>query len=137
MARESAEEPVSEWLTYSDAAARLGLPENAIALRAGRWPVRKRSDTGELEIEVPGAVLAASTGQRDQQRGREMRHQQPAERSIQQDDTGAGGEAAPDPELLNRVARAVRRLDRDKADLRAKAQASRPKWPWRWIGRRS
>lgn len=136
MARESAAEPVSEWLTYR-AAARLGLPESAIALRAGRWPIRKRTDTGELEIEVPGAVLAASAGQRDQPRGQQVRHQQTGERPGRQGAPGAGGEAAPDPELLNRIARAVGRLDRHKADLRAKAQASRPKWPWRWIGRRS
>jgi hypothetical protein len=61
MAGKSPEMPASEWLTYSAAAERLGVSPNSIAWRAGRWPMRKRIDTGELEIEVPGALLAINT----------------------------------------------------------------------------
>ena len=52
--------PASEWLTYNAAAERLGLSPAAIALRAGRWPTRRRSDTGEVEIEVPGTLLGSN-----------------------------------------------------------------------------
>jgi hypothetical protein len=66
MAGKSPEMPASEWLTYSAAAERLGVSPSSIALRAGRWPMRKRSDTGEVEIEVPGTVLGVtlSSGER-------------------------------------------------------------------------
>jgi len=61
MAGQSPERPASEWMTYSAAAERLGVSPSSIALRAGRWPMRKRSDTGEVEIEVPGSLLAVHT----------------------------------------------------------------------------
>ena len=61
MADNSPEMPPSEWLTYSAAAERLGVSPNSIALRASRWPMRKRIDTGEVEIEVPGTLLAGQT----------------------------------------------------------------------------
>ena len=61
MAGQSPETPASEWMTYSAAAERLGVSPSSIALRAGRWPMRKRIDTGEVEIEVPGALLADTT----------------------------------------------------------------------------
>jgi|ERR1051325_5494445 hypothetical protein len=61
MAVQSPERPASEWMTYSAAAERLGVSPSSIALRAGRWPMRKRIDTGEVEIEVPGALLADHT----------------------------------------------------------------------------
>jgi len=62
--------PHSEWLTYSAAAERLGLTPTAVALRAGRWPTRKRSDTGEVEIEVPGYLLTPWAGTDDSLRSR-------------------------------------------------------------------
>jgi hypothetical protein len=61
MAGQSPERPASEWMTYSAAAERLGVSKSSIALRAGRWPMRKRRDTGEVEIEVPGTLLAGHT----------------------------------------------------------------------------
>jgi hypothetical protein len=61
MAGQSPERPASEWMTYSAAAKRLGVSPSSIAFRAGRWPMRKRMDTGEIEIEVPGTLLAAHT----------------------------------------------------------------------------
>jgi hypothetical protein len=61
MAGQSPQRPASEWMTYSAAAERLGVSPSSIALRAGRWPMRKRSDTGEVEIEVPGPLLAGHT----------------------------------------------------------------------------
>ena len=53
----------SEWLTYKDAADRLGLETDAVRARAhrGGWPKRMRNDTGEAEILVPAAELAKGT----------------------------------------------------------------------------
>ena len=55
--------PLSDWLTYKAAGERLGLRPAAFAAcaRRDRWPMRKRNDTGELEVEVPGVLLAADT----------------------------------------------------------------------------
>lgn len=61
MAGQSPERPASEWMTYSAAAERLGVSRSSITFRAGRWPMRKRNDTGEVEIEVPGTLLAGHT----------------------------------------------------------------------------
>jgi hypothetical protein len=87
MAGKSPEMPTSEWLTYSAAAKRLGLTPSSVAFRAGRWPIRKRTDTGEVEIEVPGSLLAVNTL-----------------------DGGAGA----DEELRSRVAQAVSRVHRPR-----------------------
>ena len=88
MAGQSPERPASEWMTYSAAAERLGVSPNSIALRAGRWPIRKRSDTGEVEIEVPGPLLAGYTIE---------------------------GRAGADQELRSRVAEALSRAHRPKS----------------------
>ena len=55
--------PPSEWLTYKAAGERLGLRPAAVAAcaRRDRWPMRKRNDTGEPEVEVPGVLFAADT----------------------------------------------------------------------------
>jgi hypothetical protein len=73
MARQSPETPASEWMTYSAAAERLGLSPSSIALRAGRWPMRKRVDTGEVEIEVPGTLLTGHTIKRRAGADQELR----------------------------------------------------------------
>ena len=57
--------PASEWLTYQQAADRLGLrTPNAAAARArrGKWPKRIRNTNKAAEILVPGELLA--TGQK-------------------------------------------------------------------------
>lgn len=111
MAGNSPHVPASEWLTYSAAAERLGLPQNVIALRAGRWPTRKRSDTGEVEIEVPGTVLAL---------------------------TVVEGAAGTDPELRSRVAEAVSRahMPRTSAEDRPLARlAAALRQTWRRLRR--
>jgi len=61
MAGKSPEMPASEWLTYSAGAERLGVSPNSIALREARRPMRKRSENGEMEIEVPGTLLVLHT----------------------------------------------------------------------------
>ena len=108
MADKSPEMPASEWLTYSAAADRLGLSPSSIAFRAGRWPIRKRSDTGEVEIEVPGTLLADHT---------------------------IKGRAGADQELRSRVAealsRAHRRLRGQERTLTKIAMALRQTW-WRF-----
>ena len=56
--------PASEWLTYQQAAERLGLRSpNAVAARArrGKWAKRHRNTGSAAEILVPGELLA--TGQ--------------------------------------------------------------------------
>jgi hypothetical protein len=63
------------WLTYQQAAERLGLPTpNAAAARArrGKWPKRIRNDTGEAEIAVPAELLSAAPQKRQE------RHEPPA-----------------------------------------------------------
>ena len=89
-ANKSPQTPAAEWLTYSAAAERLGLAASAIDVRAGRWPIRKRSDSGEVEIEVPGILLA---GNRVEER------------------------EAPDQELRSKVARAVGGVQRPKVGI--------------------
>ena len=116
MAGRFPERPASEWMTYSAAAERLGLSPSSIVLRAGRWPVRKRSDTGEVEIEVPRALLAIDTVRR---------------------------EAGADQELRSRVAEAVNRVHRSRGRRQERpvatiAMALRQTW-WRfsrWRGYR-
>lgn len=57
--------PAAEWLTYQQAAERLGLRSpNAAAARArrGKWPKRIRNTDNAAEILVPGELLA--TGQK-------------------------------------------------------------------------
>ncbi len=52
------------WLTYKQAAERLGLSSpNAAEAKAKRakWPKRIRDDTGEVEIAAPPELLAASS----------------------------------------------------------------------------
>ena len=109
MAGQSPETPASEWLTYSAAAERLGVSPNSIALRAGRWPMRKRSDTGEVEIEVPGTVLGDQTVE---------------------------GRAGADQELRSRVAEALNRAHRPRPRSQERtlanfAMALRQSW-WRF-----
>ena len=97
MAGQSPERPASEWMTYSAAADRLGVSPNSIALRAGRWPIRKRSDTGEVEIEVPGTLLAGHTIE---------------------------GRAGADQELRSRVAEALSRAYRPRPRSRERTLAN-------------
>jgi hypothetical protein len=109
MADNSPEMPPSEWLTYSAAAERLGLSPSSIAFRAGRWPIRKRSATGEVEIKVPGTLLAVHAVE---------------------------GGAAGDQELRSRVAEAVSRVHtaRGRSQERTLAKiatALRQNW-WRF-----
>ena len=109
MAGQSPERPTSEWMTYSAAAERLGVSPSSIALRAGRWPMRKRSDTGEVEIEVPGPVLGGHTIE---------------------------GRADADKELRSRVAEALNRAHRPKPRSQERtlakiAMALRQSW-WRF-----
>ena len=73
MAGQSPERPASEWMTYSAAAKRLGVSPSSVALRAGRWPMRKRGDNGEVEIEVPGTLLAGHTIERRAGADQELR----------------------------------------------------------------
>jgi len=52
--------PPDEWLTYTQAAQRLGLrTSEAAAARArrGKWPKRIRNTDGTAEVLVPGAML--------------------------------------------------------------------------------
>jgi hypothetical protein len=51
--------PSSRWMTYTEAAKRLGLTPRLVAARArrGRWRTRIRGATEELEVEVPYALL--------------------------------------------------------------------------------
>jgi hypothetical protein len=114
--------PSSEWLTYKAAGERLGLRPAAVAAfaRRDRWPMRKRNDTGQLEVEIPGVLLAKDT---------------------------AVTELGPDQELRERIAQVVARVDRleatrerEKADSEeraiARARAAAPKRPWWRLGRR-
>jgi hypothetical protein len=81
--------------------------------------MRRRSDTGEPEVEVPGVLLAADI---------------------------AVIELEPDQELRERIAQAVARVDRLEAERErekayseeraiAKARAAAPKRPWWRLGR--
>jgi uncharacterized small protein (DUF1192 family) len=91
--------PPSEWLTYKAAGERLGLRPATVAdcARRDRWPMRKRNDTGEPEVEVPGVLLAADA---------------------------AVTELGPDEELRERIAQVVARVDRLEAKRqREKADA--------------
>lgn len=57
------QQPAAEWLTYQQAALRLGLrTPNAAAARArrGRWPKRIRNTDGAAEILVPGELLGTA-----------------------------------------------------------------------------
>jgi|SRR5829696_10406211 len=118
---ESCTVPPSEWVTYKAAGERLGLRPAIVAAcaRRDRWPMRKRNDTGEPEVEVPGVLLAADT---------------------------AVAELGPDQELRERIAQIVARVDcleakreREKADADeraiARARAAAPKRPWWRLGR--
>lgn len=111
----------SLWLTYSEAGDRFGLTSGQVAARArrARWPTRSRSDTGEAEVEVPGALLAPSV---------------------------VWARTEPDQELRERVARAVEQVDRTEASrkrekayieereqAKARVAASKPRW-WRLGG---
>jgi hypothetical protein len=113
--------PPSEWLTYKAAGERLGLRPAAVAARArrNRWPMRRRNDTGEPEVEIPGDLLAADI---------------------------AVIELGPDQELRKRVAQAVARVDRLEAERErekayfeeraiAKARAAAPKRAWWRLGK--
>lgn len=54
------QQPTAEWLTYQQAAQRLGLRSaNAAAARArrGRWPKRIRNTDNAAEVLVPGELL--------------------------------------------------------------------------------
>ena len=112
---------VSMWLTYDAAAEQLGLTQGQVAARArrGRWPTRRRSDTGDIEIEVPGDLLIPNA---------------------------SWAIVEPDEELRQRVADAVGRVDRTEAakarekttaDEReiAKSRAAAPKRAWWRLGR--
>lgn len=112
--------PPSEWLTHQAAGERLGIRPVAVAARARRerWRTRQRNDTGELEVEVPGILLA----------------------------TGTITDTGPDLELRERVAQAVTRVDRLEAERErekaydeeraiAKARAAAPKRAWWRLGR--
>ena len=118
---ESCTVPPSEWLTYKAAGERLGLRPAIVAAcaRRDRWPMRKRNDTGEPKVEVPGVLLAADT---------------------------TVAELGPDQELRERIAQVLARVDRleakrerEKADAEeraiAKARAAAPKRPWWRLGR--
>jgi hypothetical protein len=118
MAETSALFPSSRWMTYSAAAARLGLTPGLVAARARRrrWRTRTRSDTGEAEVEVPAALLEIDSVEI---------------------------ELAPDLPLRERVAQAVGQVDRaeatrarekayDEERAIAKERAAASKRPW-WI----
>jgi hypothetical protein len=54
-------QPQAEWLTYREAADRLGIDPAAVAARArrGRWPKRRRNEPPQAaEVLVPGELLA-------------------------------------------------------------------------------
>jgi hypothetical protein len=54
--------PQAEWLSYREAADRLGIDPAAVAARArrGRWPKRRRNDPpNAAEVLVPAELLAA------------------------------------------------------------------------------
>lgn len=58
------QQPAAEWLTYAQAAARLGLrtPTAAAArARRGRWPKRIRNTDNAAEVLVPGELLGTAT----------------------------------------------------------------------------
>jgi len=59
------------WLTYRQAAERLGLPipeaAEAEAERAN-WPKRVRDDTGEIEIAAPAELVAPASQKRPRSR---------------------------------------------------------------------
>ena len=112
--------PSSRWMTYSAAAERLGLTPRLVAARArrGRWRTRTRGSTGEAEVEVPYALL---------------------------DIDSVEIKLKPDLALRERVAQAVRQVDRTEAKwaredafaaerATAKAQAAASKRPW-WLRR--
>ena len=110
--------PSSRWMTYSAAAERLGLTPRLVAARArrGRWRTRTRSATGEPEVEIPYALL---------------------------DIYSVEIKLKPDLALRERVAQAVRQVDRTEAKWAredafaeeraiAKARAAASKRPW-WL----
>ena len=120
MAETSALFPSSRWMTYSEAAARLGLTVDLVARRVHqrRWPTRIRSETGEAEVEVPDALL----------------------------DMDSESEREADLPLRERVALAVARVDRAEAMLArqkaydeervlARERAAATKRPWWRLGR--
>lgn len=89
----------SRWMTYGEAAERLGLTPGLVAARARRrrWRTRTCSDTGEAEVEVPAALL---------------------------ENDSVEIELEPDLRLRERVARAVGQVDRaEAARIREKAFA--------------
>jgi hypothetical protein len=113
--------PSSRWMTYSAAAERLGLTPRLVAARAlrGRWRTRTRGDTGEPEVELPYALL---------------------------DIDSIEIQLKPDLALRERVAQAVRQVDRTEAKWAredafaeerriAKEQAAASKRPWWRLGR--
>ena len=113
--------PSSRWMTYSAAAQRLGLTPRLVAARArrGRWRTRIRGATEEPEVEVPYALL---------------------------DMYSVEIKLKPDLALRERVAQAVRQVDRTEAKWAredafaeerriAKEQAAAPKRPWWRLGR--
>jgi hypothetical protein len=110
--------PSSRWMTYSAAAQRLGLTPRLVAARArrGRWRTRIRGATGEPEVEVPYALL---------------------------DMYSVEIQLKPDLALRERVAQAVRQVERTEAKWAredafaeeraiAKARAAASKRPW-WL----
>jgi hypothetical protein len=110
--------PSSRWMTYSAAAQRLGLTPRLVAARArrGRWRTRIRGATGEPEVEVPYALL---------------------------DMYSVEIQLKPDLALRERVAQAVRQVDRTEAKWAredafaeeraiARERAAAPKLPW-WV----
>jgi hypothetical protein len=57
-----AQPPAAEWLSYREAADRLGIDPAAVAARArrGRWPKRRRNEPpNAAEVLVPAELLAA------------------------------------------------------------------------------
>jgi hypothetical protein len=110
--------PSSRWMTYSAAAERLGLTPRLVAARAhrGRWRTRTRGATGEPEVEVPYALL---------------------------DMYSVETKLKPDLALRDRVAQAVRQVDRTEAKWAredafaneraiARERAAAPKLSW-WL----
>ena len=109
----------SRWMTYGEAAERLGLTPRLVAARARRrrWRTRTCSDTGEAEVELPAALLENDSVEIDLE---------------------------PDLRLRQRVAQAVGYVDRREATYaREKAfaeeraianeRAAASKRPW-WLG---
>ena len=110
--------PSSRWMTYSAAAERLGLTPRLVAARArrGRWRTRTRGATGEPDVEIPYALL---------------------------DIDSVEIKLKPDLALRERVAQAVRQVDRTEAKWAredafaeeraiAKERAAASKRPW-WL----